>query len=224
MRLSDDATAPATVAAGLLVDELRDEDGDARLRDALLAMIDAERAADYDLRAPIDLQVLARRAHRRRLGIPPQRARPPPDRAPPACRGGLGVWEPPGARGRRRYRMPVGHRLHPGPAGGRRDRVLERLAAAGAELRYHGDFDWPGPTIANLLVGGYGCSPWCFSGGDYLDVLARLAPVVAELPLLGDGWGEARWDPSLTAEMGRADRAVHEELVLDDLLLDLSPG
>ena len=59
-KLRDDATAPATVAAGLLVDELRDEDGDARLRDALLAMIDAERAADptagYEqhLRAALD--------------------------------------------------------------------------------------------------------------------------------------------------------------------------
>jgi uncharacterized protein (TIGR02679 family) len=102
--------------------------------------------------------------------------------------------------------------------------LLDYLAAAGAALRYHGDFDWPGLTIANLLVGGYGCSPWRFSTGDYLDALARLAPVVAELPLLGDGRVEASWDPSLTAEMGNADRAVHEELVLEDLLLDLSSG
>lgn len=45
-RLRDDTAAPAAVAARLLVDELRDEDADAELRDALLALIDAERAAD----------------------------------------------------------------------------------------------------------------------------------------------------------------------------------
>jgi len=59
-KLRDEAAAPAGVAARLLVDELRDEDADARLRDALLALIDAERAADptagYErhLRAALD--------------------------------------------------------------------------------------------------------------------------------------------------------------------------
>ncbi|MGH9231100.1 MAG: TIGR02680 family protein, partial [Acidimicrobiales bacterium] len=59
-KLRDDASAPAGVAAGLLVDELRDEAADARLRDALLALIDAERAADpsagyeHHLRAALD--------------------------------------------------------------------------------------------------------------------------------------------------------------------------
>lgn len=45
-RLRDDATAPAGVAARLLVDDLRDEAADAELRDALLALVAAERAAD----------------------------------------------------------------------------------------------------------------------------------------------------------------------------------
>ncbi len=45
-RLADDATGPAGVAAALLVDDLRDEAADAALRDALLALIEAERAAD----------------------------------------------------------------------------------------------------------------------------------------------------------------------------------
>ena len=35
--------------------------------------------------------------------------------------------------------------------------LLSSLGAAGAELRYHGDFDWPGITIANALIGSYGC-------------------------------------------------------------------
>ena len=30
--------------------------------------------------------------------------------------------------------------------------LLRRLAGAGALLRYHGDFDWPGIAIANRLV------------------------------------------------------------------------
>ncbi|MEA2974096.1 MAG: hypothetical protein QOG82_2554 [Actinomycetota bacterium] len=59
-KLRDDAAAPAGVAARLLVDELRDEAADAQLRDTLLALIDAERAADpsagYEqhLRAALD--------------------------------------------------------------------------------------------------------------------------------------------------------------------------
>ncbi len=59
-KLRDDAVAPAGVAARLLVDELRDEAADAELRDTLLALIDAERAADpsagYEqhLRAALD--------------------------------------------------------------------------------------------------------------------------------------------------------------------------
>jgi uncharacterized protein (TIGR02680 family) len=58
--LRDDASGPSGVAARLLVDELRDEAGDRQLRDALLALIEAERAADpgagYEqhLRAALD--------------------------------------------------------------------------------------------------------------------------------------------------------------------------
>ena len=100
--------------------------------------------------------------------------------------------------------------------------VLEQLRAAGAELRYHGDFDWGGITIANLLVGTHQCRPWRFAAGDYLDALARLAPVVAELPVLGPDQVASCWDDHLTPAMATAGRAVHEELLLDDLLADLS--
>jgi uncharacterized protein (TIGR02679 family) len=100
--------------------------------------------------------------------------------------------------------------------------LFERLAAAGAELRYHGDFDWPGIAIANVLVGTHNGRPWRFGAGDYVQALARLAPTVAELPLLGSTPTQACWDAELTGEMARAGRAVHEELVLDDLLADLT--
>jgi uncharacterized protein (TIGR02679 family) len=99
--------------------------------------------------------------------------------------------------------------------------LLDQLNDAGAELRYHGDFDWPGITIANVLLGGCACRPWRFAAADYLDALARLAPVVPELPLLGELPTQSCWDSHLTAEMAAAGRAVHEELVLDDLLVDL---
>ncbi|MDQ3980924.1 MAG: hypothetical protein M3314_15490, partial [Actinomycetota bacterium] len=59
-KLRDDAIGPAGAAGRLLVDDLRDEAADAQLRDALLALIEAERAADptagYEqhLRAALD--------------------------------------------------------------------------------------------------------------------------------------------------------------------------
>jgi uncharacterized protein (TIGR02679 family) len=100
--------------------------------------------------------------------------------------------------------------------------LLDRLQAAGAELRYHGDFDWPGITIANLVMCRHRCRPWRFGAADYIDALARLAPVVAELPSLGGPPVTACWDPELAPAMAAAGRAVHEELVLGDLLADLT--
>lgn len=99
--------------------------------------------------------------------------------------------------------------------------LLRLLAEGGFELRYHGDFDWPGITIANLLVGTYQCRPWRFGSVDYLNALAGLAPVVAELPVLNGAQVGSCWDEQLTTEMARAGRAVHEELLLSDLIADL---
>lgn len=99
--------------------------------------------------------------------------------------------------------------------------LLRMLAGEGCELRYHGDFDWPGLSIANLLVGSYGCRPWRFGSVDYLDALSGLAPVVAELPLLNGAPVGSCWDAQLTTEMASAGRAVHEELLLNDLIADL---
>ncbi|MGH9190161.1 MAG: TIGR02679 family protein [Acidimicrobiales bacterium] len=99
--------------------------------------------------------------------------------------------------------------------------LLSRLAQCGSELRYHGDFDWPGIAIANLLVGSYQCRPWQFGSADYVNALAGLAPVVVELPVLYGAQVRSSWDEQLAEEMASAGRAVHEELLLNDLLADL---
>ena len=99
--------------------------------------------------------------------------------------------------------------------------LVRMIVAAGAVLRYHGDFDWPGIAIANAMIGTHGCRPWRMAGADYEAALARLAPLAGELPLLDGPRVEAAWDPDLASAMSRARRAVHEELLLDDLLADL---
>ncbi|MDX6226717.1 MAG: hypothetical protein QOI76_107 [Frankiales bacterium] len=88
--------------------------------------------------------------------------------------------------------------------------VLQALAGCGAVLRYHGDFDWAGLTIANRLVRAVGVQPWAMSPADY-----RAAP--PGLPLRGSAV-EAAWDPALTVAMTARGVAVHEEACLPDLL------
>ncbi|MFC5993500.1 TIGR02679 family protein [Pseudonocardia hispaniensis] len=91
--------------------------------------------------------------------------------------------------------------------------VLDVLAAlAGARLRYHGDFDWPGVAIANRLIAEAGVVPWRMGAGDYLGALGR-----ARLPLAGAPV-EPAWDAELGAAMRHHGVAVHEEAVLGDLL------
>jgi uncharacterized protein (TIGR02679 family) len=91
--------------------------------------------------------------------------------------------------------------------------VLDVLGALqGAELRYHGDFDWAGVAIANRLIAATGVTPWRMSAADYERGLAG-----ATLPLVGASV-EAVWDAELGASMRHHGVAVHEEAVLPDLL------
>ena len=42
------------------------------------------------------------------------------------------------------------------------------VVSGGGELRYHGDFDWPGLAIASSVMRRHGASPWRLSAADYL--------------------------------------------------------
>lgn len=90
--------------------------------------------------------------------------------------------------------------------------VLRRLATSGAELAYHGDFDWPGVAIANRLVGLVGVYPWQMNAEDYTAAARPDGPALQGRPVL------PVWDLGLGAVMTRKGVAVHEEAVLNDLL------
>ena len=105
------------------------------------------------------------------------------------------------------------------PAAAQRS-LLTQLARAGAALRYHGDFDWPGLHIGNHMLREHGASPWRFGAADY-EAALRTAPLPGR-PLHTDAV-EASWDNALAAAMQTALRAIDEEMVADALLQDLAP-
>ncbi|MGJ9420790.1 TIGR02679 family protein [Massilia sp. CMS3.1] len=96
--------------------------------------------------------------------------------------------------------------------------LLSQLATAGARLRYHGDFDWPGIAIANIVTGMFGAAPWRFFAGDYCAALERNAG--ATRPLIGNAV-DAGWDGALAQMMQAHRRAIDEEALATDLLGDL---
>jgi len=92
--------------------------------------------------------------------------------------------------------------------------LLSRLVTAGGRLVYHGDFDWAGIYIGNLVMRRYRAAAWRFSSEDYR--AARGGRELHGTPVA------AIWDPSLEAAMIETGRAVHEEQVVDMLLADLA--
>lgn len=91
--------------------------------------------------------------------------------------------------------------------------LLTQLAAAGAQLLYHGDFDWPGITIANFVMRGFGANPWRYATGDFR--------AESGFPLTGPPVA-ASWDSDLAPKMAAVGSGLHEEAVIEDLLLDLA--
>ena len=88
--------------------------------------------------------------------------------------------------------------------------LLGQLRSAGLRLAYHGDFDWPGIQIGNLMVTRFQAEPWCFGSADYL-AAAEGAPLAGN-PII------PVWDARLAEEMRRRGCAVYEEAVLPQLV------
>lgn len=101
-----------------------------------------------------------------------------------------------------------------GQPGAAATHLLRRLAASGARLRYHCDFDWGGLRIGNVLMQRIPAAPWRFRTPDYL------AAAVHGRTLTGTPT-VASWDDRLGATMTGTGVAVEEEQVIDDLLTDL---
>lgn len=96
--------------------------------------------------------------------------------------------------------------------------LLRAAVAAGARLRYHGDFDWAGIRTGNVLFAQLPCSPWRFRAADYLAAIEGTTGI----PLTGDPL-TCTWDTDLSDALAEHGRAVAEERVLDGLLADLGP-
>lgn len=108
-------------------------------------------------------------------------------------------------------------------------RLLDLLAAAGAEFRYHGDFDWGGIRIASAVrqrvsQGTSHWRPWRYDAEAYEAAVAAMLGVHAaeRLPRLAGEPVATPWDPELAVVMARRDVRAEEELSLDALLADLA--
>jgi uncharacterized protein (TIGR02679 family) len=108
-------------------------------------------------------------------------------------------------------------------------RLLDLLAAGGAEFRYHGDFDWGGIRIASAVRQRVGQAqsrwqPWLYDRDSYETAAATVLAVhpAARLPRLAGDPVATPWDPGLAAAMARHDVRVEEEFFLDALLADLA--
>ena len=99
--------------------------------------------------------------------------------------------------------------------------LLTQLAQSGAQLRYHGDFDWPGVQIANHVMRALGAHPWRFGAVDYETAVAGASHQQHDLD---DACITASWDAALAPAMQRHGLAIAEEAVAALLLGDLRQG
>jgi uncharacterized protein (TIGR02679 family) len=95
--------------------------------------------------------------------------------------------------------------------------LLAQLAASGARLRYHGDFDWAGLAIGNFVMREFGAEPWRFGAADYLSACGSHGVELRDHERV-----MARWDDRLTDVMSEQGAVVHEEAVVETLLTDLA--
>lgn len=96
--------------------------------------------------------------------------------------------------------------------------LLKQLSDAGAQLRYHGDFDWAGIHIANNVMKLCRCTPWRFGSEHYLQALETAPPKDRDLE---ETQIAASWDRTLTEAMQSHGMAIAEEAVASLLVNDL---
>jgi uncharacterized protein (TIGR02679 family) len=96
--------------------------------------------------------------------------------------------------------------------------LLRDLAAGGARLLAHADFDWSGLRIVGLLAAVVGAQPWRMAAADYRGALhcSPGGPALGRARALS-----AAWDVELVPAMEEGGQAVLEEHVLAVLLDDL---
>jgi uncharacterized protein (TIGR02679 family) len=92
------------------------------------------------------------------------------------------------------------------------------VVAGGGELRYHGDFDWPGLAIASSVMRRHRTRPWRMGAADYL---AGVRAGSEHVRLTGTPQ-PTPWDPELGDVMAATGLVLYEESVADILINDLS--
>ena len=95
--------------------------------------------------------------------------------------------------------------------------LLRQFAAVGTELAYHGDFDWGGIRIGNVVFDRLPARTWRFDAAAY-----RAVAGAQRGHRLRGSAVTASWDPDLQPAMEATGRAIEEEHVLDHLLTDLA--
>lgn len=96
--------------------------------------------------------------------------------------------------------------------------LLTQLADAGAQLLYHGDFDWAGIHIANNVMRLCGAKPWRFQSHDYVQAITSFPAKERDLT---STTATASWDETLVTTMQSHSLSIPEEalasLLVDDL-------
>ncbi|EHM29133.1 MULTISPECIES: DUF2399 domain-containing protein [Streptomyces] len=88
--------------------------------------------------------------------------------------------------------------------------LLDALAASGCRFPYHGDFNWPGITLANRIIHRCEALPWRMGAKDYERLAAASqAEGGPQLPLGGNSV-DADWDPGLAPAMTALGVALHK--------------
>jgi len=97
--------------------------------------------------------------------------------------------------------------------------LLDQLTAAGARLYYHGDYDWAGIRIGNVVMRHWRALPWRYRAGDYRRVVEECSS--GHVAVLDTAAVDASWDAELGPAMRERGLAVAEETVVEELVADL---